>query len=163
MRQWHRHLDVDGFLMFSCLGPDTLTELRAVYARQGWAPPCHAFTDMHDWGDMLVHAGFAEPIMDMERITLTYSSADSLLADLRELGRNLHTDRFPALRGRRWRSTLGAALEHALRGPDGRLELTFEVVYGHAFKPQPKLTVSSETRVTLEEMRRSLRQIKPPL
>jgi malonyl-CoA O-methyltransferase len=118
---------------------------------------------MHDWGDMLVHAGFAEPIMDMERITLTYSSADSLLADLRELGRNLHTDRFPALRGRHWRSTLGAALERGLRGPDGRLELTFEVVYGHAFKPHPKLTVSSETRVPLEEMRRSLRQIKPPL
>jgi malonyl-CoA O-methyltransferase len=41
--------------------------------------------------------------------------------------------------------------------------LTFEVVYGHAFKPQPKLTVQSETRVPLEEMRRSLQKIKPPL
>jgi malonyl-CoA O-methyltransferase len=116
---------------------------------------------MHDWGDMLVHAGFAEPIMDMERITLTYSSADSLLDELRGLGRNLHTARFPALRGRRWRHTLCAALEHALQGPDGRLQLTFEVVYGHAFKPAPKLTVSSETRVPLEEMRRSLRKINP--
>jgi malonyl-CoA O-methyltransferase len=149
--------------MFSCLGPDTLRELRGVYAELGWPAPSHDFTDMHDLGDMLVHAGFAEPIMDMERITLTYSSADSLLADLRALGRNLHRDRFPALRGKHWRKLLGEALERVLRGPDGRLQLTFEVVYGHAFKPQPKLTVQSETRVPLEEMRRSLQKIKPPL
>ncbi len=161
IQRWHAALAVDGFLMFSCLGPDTLRELRPVYARLGWPEPSHQFTDMHDWGDMLVHAGFAEPIMDMERITLTYSTAGSLLTDLRELGRNLHTERFPALRGRHWRGTLVTALERELRGPDGRLSLTFEVVYGHAFKPQPKLTVSSETRVSLEEMRRTLRQIKP--
>jgi malonyl-CoA O-methyltransferase len=147
--------------MFSCLGPDTLRELRPVYAAMAWPEPSHAFTDMHDWGDMLVHAGFAEPIMDMETITLTFSSADSLLAELRGLGRNLHTQRFPALRGRSWRNTLSQALEQALRQPDGRLQLSFEVVYGHAFKPSPKLTVQSETRVSLDEMRRSLRQIKP--
>jgi len=161
IQRWHGALAVDGFLMFSCLGPDTLRELHALYAELGWPAPSHAFTDMHDWGDMLVHAGFAEPIMDMERITLSYSSADKLLEELRGLGRNLHTDRFPALRGRRWRSTLCAALERALRKPDGRLELTFEVVYGHAFKPHPKLTIQSETRVPLDEMRRSLRQVKP--
>ena len=161
IQRWHGALEVDGFLMFSCLGPDTLRELRPVYASLGWPAPSHDFTDMHDWGDMLVHAGFAEPVMDMERITLTYSSADSLLGELRGLGRNLHTKRFPALRGRAWRDTLRQALESALQGPDGRLQLTFEVVYGHAFKPSPKLTVSSEKRVSLEEMRRSLRQIKP--
>jgi malonyl-CoA O-methyltransferase len=160
IQRWHAALAVDGFLMFSCLGPDTLRELRPVYARMGWPEPSHAFTDMHDWGDMLVHAGFAEPIMDMEHITLSYSSADTLLAELRGLGRNLHPQRFPALRGRHWRKTLCESLERELRGTDGRLHLSFEVVYGHAFKPQPKLTVTSETRVTLEEMRRSLRQIK---
>jgi malonyl-CoA O-methyltransferase len=159
--RWHAALAVDGFLMFSCLGPDTLRELRPVYAALGWPEPSHAFTDMHDWGDMLVQAGFAEPIMDMERISLTYSSADKLLDELRGLGRNLHTDRFPALRTKSWRNTLCQALEHSLRRPDGRLELSFEVVYGHAFKPSPKLTIQSETRVPLEEMRRSLRQIKP--
>ena len=160
IQQWHATLAVDGFLMFSCLGPDTLRELRPVYAELGWGEPSHAFTDMHDWGDMLVHTGFAEPIMDMERITLSYSSADKLLQELRGLGRNLHPKRFPALRGRHWYRRLCEALEHALRGPDGRLELSFEVVYGHAFKPRPKLTVASETRVPLEEMRRFLRQIK---
>ncbi|MEY3923178.1 MAG: hypothetical protein RI915_825, partial [Pseudomonadota bacterium] len=72
LADWHRVLAVDGFLMFSCLGPDTLQELRKVYVRMGWPMPSHEFTDMHDWGDMLVHAGFAEPVMDMEKITLTY-------------------------------------------------------------------------------------------
>jgi malonyl-CoA O-methyltransferase len=60
--------------MFSCLGPDTLRELRALYAALGWPPPAHEFTDMHDWGDMLVASGFAEPVMDMERITLSFAT-----------------------------------------------------------------------------------------
>lgn len=160
IQRWHAALAVDGFLMFSCLGPDTLRELRPVYADMGWPAPSHEFTDMHDWGDMLVHAGFAEPVMDMEHITLSYSSADKLLEELRGLGRNLHPQRFAGLRGRQWRKALCDTLERRLRGPDGRLSLTFEVIYGHAFKPVPKLTVQSETRVPLEEMRRSLRQIK---
>jgi malonyl-CoA O-methyltransferase len=127
----------------------------------GWPAPSHDFTDMHDWGDMLVHAGFAEPIMDMERITLTYSSVDSLLDELRGLGRNLHPERFAGLRGRRWHQALRDALGQALRGPDGRLSLSFEVVYGHAFKPQAKLNVLPETVIQLADMRRSLRQGKP--
>ena len=61
---------------------------------------------MHDWGDMLVHAGFAEPVMDMERIVLTWADAEAALAELRTLGRNLHPARFRALRGRAWRRAL---------------------------------------------------------
>src|SRR5205814_4613696 len=122
----------DGFLMFSCLGPDSLRELRGLYAQEGWPPPAHDFTDMHDWGDMLVGAGFAEPVMDMERITLTWESPQRLLAELRELGANLHPARFPALRGRRWRERLDEELARSLTGADGRLALTFEIIYGHA-------------------------------
>ena len=160
--EWHRLVDVDGFLMFSCFGPDTLRELRRVYTAMGWTPPSHAFTDMHDWGDMLVHAGFAEPVMDMEHITLSYSSPHKLLAELRTLGRNLHVARFQGLRGRAWRDRLHAGLTGALSGKaeDGRLQLTFEVVYGHAFKAQSKLSVRPETSVSLEEMRQSLRKVK---
>ncbi len=54
LTHWQQALSVDGFLMFSCLGPDTLRELRALYQAMGWPAPAHAFTDMHDWGDMLV-------------------------------------------------------------------------------------------------------------
>ena len=151
--QWHRALAVGGFLMFSCLGPDTLRELRGVYRALGWPPPGHDFTDMHDWGDMLVGAGFAEPVMDMERITLTWESPQRLLAELRELGANLHPARFPALRGRRWRARLEQELAVALAGADGRLALTFEIIYGHALKPTPRLKVSEHSAVSLSDMR----------
>jgi malonyl-CoA O-methyltransferase len=153
---------VDGFLMFSCLGPDSLLELRRVYTALGWPPPGHAFTDMHDWGDMLVQAGFAEPIMDMERIRLTYATPDKLLGDLRGLGRNLHPDRFGALRGRRWHARLRAELAEQLADPteQGRLTLTFEIVYGHAFRPAARVPVAAQSSVSLQDMRGLLRHGK---
>ena len=157
--QWHRALAVDGFVMFSCLGPDTLRELRAAFAEQGWPPPAHEFTDMHDWGDMLVEAGFAEPVMDMERITLTYASPERMLAELRDLGRNFHVQRFSGLRGRRWLSQLQAVLQTLARPEeDGRLVLTFEVVYGHALKPQARAKVQAVSAIDLHDMRAMLRK-----
>lgn len=158
---WHRALAVDGFLMFSCLGPDTVRELRALYQALGWPPAGHEFTDMHDWGDMLVHSGFAEPVMDMERITLTWETPERLLAELRELGANLHPGRFAALRGRGFRNRLNVGLER-LRGPDGRLALTFEVIYGHALKPAPRVKLSAQSAVSLRDMRALLQADKPP-
>lgn len=159
---WGSLVQTDGFLMFSCLGPDTLRELREVFARQGWPAPAHEFTDMHDWGDMLVQAGFAEPVMDMERISLSFSSAPALLAELRELGRNLHPGRFAGLRGRRWRDDLYRAVSSGLAdsGENGRLRLSFEIIYGHAFKPAPRSAVKAQTQISLEEMRASLRASK---
>lgn len=157
--QWQRQVAVGGFLMFSCLGPDTLRELRAVYAELGWPAPAHEFTDMHDWGDMLVHAGFAEPVMDMERIVLTYQTPASLLDELRDLGRNLHPARFGGLRGRAWRARLEQVLAEQLADPaqGGRLALTFEIIYGHAFKPAPKVQLAAESAVSLDDMRSMLR------
>lgn len=158
IQRWHKHIQTNGFLMFSCLGPDSLRELRAVYAAQGWPDPAHAFTDMHDWGDMLVQNGFAEPVMDMERITLSYSSAEPLLAELRGLGRNLYASRFGACRSRHWQQRLCEVIEAALpRDADGRLLLTFEVIYGHAFKPVPRVPVAPSTAVPMEDMRAMLR------
>ena len=157
MKQWHQALAVDGFLMFSCLGPDTLRELRALYAALGWPPPGHEFTDMHDWGDMLVDTGFAEPVMDMERITLAFATPERLLDELRELGANLHPGRFPALRGRHWKTRLLQAIDEQLRGADGQLTLTFEVVYGHALKPPPRAKVGEQTSVSVQDMRTMLR------
>ncbi len=160
--QWQRALAVDGFLMFSCLGPDSLRELRALYRQLGWPPAGHDFTDMHDWGDMLVHAGFAEPVMDMEHITLTWETAARLVAELRELGANLHPARFPGLRGRRWRAQLEIEMTERLRGPDRRLSLTFEVIYGHALKPAPRVKVSASSAVSLGDMRTLLQADKRP-
>jgi malonyl-CoA O-methyltransferase len=155
---WYRALAPHGFLMFSCLGPDTLRELRALYAQLGWPAPGHEFTDMHDWGDMLAHAGLADPVMDMERITLTWDSPARVLQELRELGANLHPARFPALRGRQWRQRLEDAIGERLRDGEGRLALTFEIIYGHAVKPEPRVRVSDQSAVSLEDMRSMLRR-----
>lgn len=157
--RWHKALAVNGFLMFSCLGPDTAHQLRRLYQTLGWPSPGHAFTDMHDWGDMLVHAGFAEPVMDMERITLTYETPAQLLRELRELGANLHPERFAALRGRGWRQQLEQAMAQHLADPSeaNRLPLTFEIIYGHAFKPAPRVQLSAESAVSLRDMRAMLR------
>ncbi|HEY9094927.1 MAG TPA: biotin synthase [Hydrogenophaga sp.] len=158
MQQWFNLLRPNGFLMFSCLGPDSLKELRRLYGHMDWPDPAHAFTDMHDWGDMLVANGFAEPVMDMERITLTFTDANAYLSELRELGRNLSARRFGGLRGRQWRAALLAAIEaHVPRDADGRLLMTFEVVYGHAFRPRPRLPVTPEQSVSVDAMRAMLR------
>jgi malonyl-CoA O-methyltransferase len=158
LASWHSALKVNGFLMFSCLGPDTAVELRELYRELGWPPSGHELTDMHDWGDMLVHSGFAEPVMDMERITLTYATPGSLLKELASLGRNFHPGRFPALRGRHWKALLEDLLARRLaRGADGRLSLTFEVIYGHAMKPLPRIKVSALSAVSLQDMRGMLK------
>jgi malonyl-CoA O-methyltransferase len=156
MRAWHRALAVDGFLMCSTLGPGTLPELTEVFAEAGWGAPMAPFVDMHDLGDMLVHAGFADPVMDQEVLTLTWVNAKAALAELRGLGGNAHPRRTAGLRTPRWQ----AALERALaRRADaqGRIALRFEVVYGHAFRPVSKATVQPETSVSLDAMREMVR------
>lgn len=127
LRELERVLAAEGLLMFSTLGPDTLKELRAA------AGPArvHAFTDMHDFGDMLVAAGFSAPVMDMEMLRIAYGSGLELLEDLRASGQtNARRDRPRGLAGR----GLRARLEGALAGP---LQSTYEVIYGHAWKRGP--------------------------
>ncbi|MCK6425207.1 MAG: methyltransferase domain-containing protein [Burkholderiaceae bacterium] len=161
LRQWQAALAVDGLLMFSCFGPDTLRELRSLYAQAGWGAPASDWLDMHDLGDALVQAGFADPVMDMERLTLTWDSPTALLAELRTLGGNTAPQRFAGLRTPRWREALQQALTAGLQGPDGRLRLTFEIVYGHALRPAPRAAMGAETRVSLDAMREMARQ-RPP-
>ena len=154
--QWQRLLRADGFVMFSCLGPGTLRELRALYERLGWPAPTPGFVDMHDFGDMLVQAGFADPVMDQETLTLRWSNPRALLAELRTLGGNTAPDRFDGLRTPRWRARLERALE-SLAAPDGTLGLSFEVAYGHAFKAAPRLRAGEATTVSLDDMRAMVR------
>ncbi len=154
MKRWLRALAGGGFLMFSCLGPDTVRELRVLYADLGWPPPVQDFTDMHDLGDRLALMGFADPVVDMEHITLSFDSPARLLAELRELGRNLHSGRFAGLRTPRWRQRLEAALDERLRPSVGApLVLTFEVIYGHALKPEPRQPGSSRAPITVHRLR----------
>jgi malonyl-CoA O-methyltransferase len=159
LRQWHDALQIDGFLMFSALGPDALHELHALYRDLAWPPPGPQWTDMHDWGDMLVQSGFAEPVMDMERITLTYATAEALIAELRTLGRNLNPLRPTACKGRGWQARLIRAIQDhwPRRGPEGQFCLTFEIVYGHALKAKPRSPMDTTTCISLGEMKNMLR------
>ena len=144
--EWRRILRVDGLLMFSCFGPDTFKELRNAFAAIDDGAHVLPFVDMHDFGDMLVNAGFSTPVMDMETITVTYDTVEKLLADVRAWGGNPLATRGRGLLGRTAGARIKAALE-AMRRPDGKLPLTFEIIYGHAFRPVPKSTSSGESIV----------------
>jgi len=160
MREWQRALAVDGFLMFSTLGPGTLMALREVYRTHGWGTPYAPWTDMHDLGDMLVEAGFADPVMDQETLRLTWSSAQAAVAELRTLGANTDGARFAGLRTPRWRERLLQALG-ARVDAQGRVLLEFEVVYGHAFKPVPRARLAPHTEVGLDDMKAMLNRGRP--
>jgi malonyl-CoA O-methyltransferase len=162
LRQWHAQLAPQGFLMCSALGPDTGRELRALYARRGWGLPTIDFIDMHDLGDELVKAGFADPVMDMERIRLTWATPEAMLSEMRSWGGNVATGRFGACRSRAWQRAWLHAVGEELRDADGRVGLTIEVIYGHAIKPEPRAPLQAETRVSLQDMRRMVQRRDTP-
>jgi malonyl-CoA O-methyltransferase len=160
MREWQKALVVDGFLMFTTLGPGSLLALRDLYRAHGWGTPHAPWTDMHDLGDMLVEAGFADPVMDQETLRLTWSSPRAALDELRTLGANDDAARFAGLRTPRWRERLLEALG-ARRDAQGRVLLEFEVVYGHAFKPVPRARLAAQTQVGLDDMKAMLNRGRP--
>ncbi len=151
--EWRRVLRVEGLLMFSSFGPDTFRELRSALATLDDTAHVLPFVDMHDFGDQLVEAGFSTPVMDMEVITVTYDTAAALLADVRALGGNPLATRRRGLVGRGAWGRVLAALE-SQRRPDGKLALTFEVIYGHAFRPAPRVTAAGEAIIRFEPRRK---------
>lgn len=136
-REFERVLSPGGLVMFSTLGPDTFKELRAAAG----AASVHAFTDMHDLGDMLVAAGLTNPVMEMELITIDYTASRPLIADLRASGQtNARADRRRGLSPRKFGERLRAALDASPR-------MTYEVVYGHAWKRPQRDTSVKTVRV----------------
>jgi malonyl-CoA O-methyltransferase len=132
LKGFHQVLAPGGLLMFATFGPDTLKELRAAFAAVDDRPHVNRFIDLHDIGDMLIHAGFSSPVMEMEILTLTYVDLKSLMRDLKGIGaHNAATTRKRGLLGK----SAWARLEQAYEGHrcEGRLPATFEVIYGHAW------------------------------
>ncbi len=154
LRAWMALLRVHGLVMFSSFGPDTLLELRQAFSVVDDCPHTLPFVDMHDLGDMLVQAGFATPVMDVERITLSYRDVPTLFADVRALGGNPLLTRRKALLGREAFAQVQAELEKK-RGADGRIPLSIEIVFGHAFKPQPSKLASGESIIRLDFPKKS--------
>ena len=147
--EFRRVLVPGGLLMFSTFGPDTLKELRAAYQGTDRYTHVNRFIDMHDLGDMLVHAGFADPVMDMEYITVTYANVQALTRDLKAIGaRNVTAGRPPGMTAR---ATLAAVERRyeALRR-EGRLPATFEVIYGHAWVPQARTTADGRPIIPIK-------------
>ena len=138
LREMHRVLEVDGLLMFATVGPDTLKELREALPDHAGAR-VHRFADMHDLGDLLVAAGFADPVMDMQRLTLTYPDPDALIRDLRaSSATNAAQGRPKGLSGQAgWRAAREELLQTMV---DGRLPVSVELVFGHAWKAAPRTT-----------------------
>ena len=137
LAELHKVLKVDGLLMFSTFGPDTLKELRTAFHGVDGHNHLNRFADMHDIGDMLVAVGFADPVMDMEYITLTYNDVKAVMQDLRSIGaHNATAGRSTGMMGKQvWHRVL-ENYERLRR--DGKLPATFEVIYGHAWNPRPK-------------------------
>jgi malonyl-CoA O-methyltransferase len=151
LRGWGTAMAPGGLVMFSTFGPDTLRELTASFAGCDDAPHVHPFVDMHDIGDLLVAAGFGEPVIDMEMLTLTYAAPGTLFAELRDAGyANARADRRRTLTGpARWRRMLAA---YAAQARDGRVPATFEVVYGHAWRVAPRTTADGRAIVQFDRL-----------
>ncbi|MDG4596042.1 MAG: methyltransferase domain-containing protein [Candidatus Contendobacter sp.] len=138
--EFRRVLKPGGALFFTTLGPDTLSELRRSWAAADGYNHVNAFLDMHDVGDALLRARLAEPVMDVERLTLAYPDVDGLIRDLRALGAGNVTLGHPrGLTGKGRLSAMRVAYERYRRA-DGLLAVSCEVVYGHAWGPSQDLS-----------------------
>jgi malonyl-CoA O-methyltransferase len=162
LQAWKQALAPEGFLMFSTLGPGSLRGLQKVFDDRSWGSAFAPFVDMHDLGDMLVNAGFADPVMDQEILSLHWSDAQAMLNELRTWGGNAAVDRFAGLRSRGWKSRLEHALQSQLANLDGRPMLQLELVYGHAFQAAPRAAVAPHTTLPLDDMRQMLRTKRRP-
>jgi malonyl-CoA O-methyltransferase len=158
-RETLRVLKPNGLFMFTTFGPDTLKELRAAFKSIDDGPHVNTFPDMHDIGDILVHAGFADPVMDQEILTLTYADLMPLLRELKGIGaHNVLPGRAVGLMGKaRWRRMVDAYEKFR---KEGRLPATYEVVYGHAWKPEigKRRTIDGQQKIELEEFKRMVSQ-----
>jgi malonyl-CoA O-methyltransferase len=163
LAEFRRVLGPQGLLSFSTLGPDTLRELRTAWAEVDSDTHVHQFIDMHDVGDALVRAGFASPVLDVERYTLSYADVRAVAADLKATGaHNAAAGRAKGLTGRRRFERLQTAYQTFAQ--DGRLPATYEVVFGHAWAPgaQARRGGQDAAVVSLDEIKQQLRARRRP-
>jgi malonyl-CoA O-methyltransferase len=155
-----RVLKPDGFFSFTTFGPDTLRELRSAWATVDDYTHVNTFIDMHDVGDALGRAGLTEPVLDVERVTLTYSDVLALMRDLKVIGaHNVTAGRPRGLTGRTKLRSMEAAYESLRDG--GRIPATYEVVYGASWGAagrRASAAIDGEVRISPSAIRHRLRE-----
>jgi malonyl-CoA O-methyltransferase len=152
LREWSRLLKPDGLAFFSGFGPATARELRTALSLANLQTATLPLVDMHDLGDLMVQYGFGDPVMDQETITLTYDDPSKLLADAKALGGNPNPNRRASLTSRHWRERLIEALR-ANQTQDGKLTLTLEIAYGHAWRNAIRRH-ATETHISVQSITR---------
>jgi len=159
-REFFRVLKPNGALLFTLLGPDSLKELRDSFAVSQSYHHVHDFIDMHHIGDLLLAGCFADPVMDMEYLTLTYASVKQLCRDLRLTGNtNARSDRSRGLMGKnRWQEMM--AQYESFRDDSNVVPATFEIIYGHAWAPQEKALASMHQANEYGEVMIPIAQLK---
>jgi malonyl-CoA O-methyltransferase len=136
-----------GLLLFTSFGPDTLGELRGSWQQVDGYSHVNAFLDMHDVGDALVRTRFADPVMDVERLTVTYPDVWKLMRELKQIGaHNVTAGRRRGLTGKtRMQHLVGAYEQYR---SNGVLPASYEIVNGHAW------STSGECGISLESIKR---------
>lgn len=149
-----RVLKPGGVLLFSSLGPDTLIELRQSFAKIDQAPHVHLFLDMHEIGDLLLKAGFKNPVMDVDRLKLSYPNLPALIDSLRNTGEvNYHIDRNKHLSGKVMLADLNK--HYPSNNESSDLSASVEVIYGHAWGNELQQSIDEQTgevRVSLDSL-----------
>jgi malonyl-CoA O-methyltransferase len=131
VQEWYRVIRPGGLLSFTALGVDTFKELR------GLGAPLMALPDMHDIGDLLVKTGFSEPVMDQQKLVLTYASAEKLINEISSLGGHVQANRRKGLSSDRDHKKALEAL-NSLKDVSGKINLTTEIIFGHTWCPAQK-------------------------
>jgi malonyl-CoA O-methyltransferase len=160
-RELSAALRPDGLLVFATLGPDTLRELRDSWAAVDDQAHVHTFIDMHDLGDALIRAGFSDPVMEVEMVTLSYSNLSALVNDLKGLGAsNINRDRRRTLTGKS--RYLQMEAEYEKRRDNGMLPASYELIYGHAWLAddagRAHHAESGQASISLEQIRQLLKK-----
>ncbi len=152
--EFMRVLRPGGLLAFTNFGPDTLKELRQAWAEADGGSHVGQFVDMHDMGDALLNSGLVEPVLDVDRMVLTYEQVGGLMRDLKMIGaNNVNQDRSRGLTGKSRMAAMREAYEQFRC--DGRLPASYEVIYGHAWVPEQKpQSEDGVTMVSVDDIKR---------